>query len=167
MTADAARDGRAEGSNARTLGSWIRGERSAQDLTQRALAERAGVSRSYLGDIERGRGARPSIETLERLASAIGATRLDLFRAAGMLEPGGAEDHHRLAERRILAIFRDLSSEGRAAVERFARFAYHEEQAWTQPALLVEEDSVPGSAVQGGGLPLFDDALLPADDPLP
>lgn len=157
MATDASREDLPQGRDVLALGQWLRQERVAQNLTQRVLAERAGVSRSYLGDIERGRGARPSVTTIDRLATAIGATRLDLFRAAGMLGPAGGEDGQRLAERRILAMIRELSPAGRASVERFARFAYHEEQAWSQAALLVELDDTPRSTTSPGDLPLFHD----------
>jgi len=157
VAADASRTELADSSDGRSLGQWLRRERMAQNLTQRVLAERAGVSRSYLGDIERGRGARPSVATIDRLANAIGATRLDLFRVAGMLGPTGGEDGQRVAERSILAVIRELSPEGRTAVERFARFTYHEEQTWTQAALLVDLDGAPALTTKPDHLPLFHD----------
>ncbi|MER3487125.1 MAG: transcriptional regulator, partial [Chloroflexota bacterium] len=52
------------------LGEWIRTTRITHGMSQRALAERAGVSRSYLCDIERGRGAQPTVATLDKLARA-------------------------------------------------------------------------------------------------
>ncbi|MCA9860918.1 MAG: helix-turn-helix transcriptional regulator, partial [Thermomicrobiales bacterium] len=38
-----------------TLGDWIRVSRMQQSMSQRELADRSGLSRSYLCDIERGR----------------------------------------------------------------------------------------------------------------
>src|SRR4051812_18226639 len=46
------------------LGDWIKTRREVESLSQRALADRAGISRSYLCDIERGRGTRPSVASL-------------------------------------------------------------------------------------------------------
>lgn len=139
------------------LGAWIRGVRTGQGISQRALADRAGVSRSYLCDIERGRGARPSVAILARLAGALGASRLDLLRAAGAIEPGAAESGDRGVERRLLALFRALSDDGRAAVERFARFTHDEEHRWVQPGLPDGDDAAPVPAHQAG--PTLFDAL--------
>ena len=116
------------------LGKWLRAARSNQRISQRALADRSGVSRSYLCDIERGRGAQPSVGTLDKLATALGASRTDLLRAAGVLEPAMGVPE-RAGERRLLALYRDLSRDAQSAVERFARFAHLEEHRWTQPPL--------------------------------
>ena len=66
-----------------TLGDWIRVSRMQQSMSQRELADRSGLSRSYLCDIERGRGAQPSVQTLDKLAAALGITGehdgLDVF----------------------------------------------------------------------------------------
>jgi transcriptional regulator with XRE-family HTH domain len=52
--------------------------RTASDLTLKGLAERTGLSVSYLSDIERGRTT-PSLGTLETLATALGMTVIDLL----------------------------------------------------------------------------------------
>ncbi len=97
------------------LGEWLRAARLNQRISQRALADRSGVSRSYLCDIERGRGARPSVGTLDKLATALGASRTDLLRAAGVLEPAlGVPEQ--AGERRLLALYRDLSRDAQSAV---------------------------------------------------
>ena len=88
------------------LGDWVRTARTSQGISQRALADRSGLSRSYLCDIERGRGAQPSVTTLDKLAKALGASRADLLRIAGILEPSGRLGDER--ERRFLTVFRDL-----------------------------------------------------------
>lgn len=44
--------------NSRDLGAAIRGARDAAGRTQADLAERAGISRSYLAQVERGRSSR-------------------------------------------------------------------------------------------------------------
>lgn len=117
-----------------TLGDWIRVSRMQQSMSQRELADRSGLSRSYLCDIERGRGAQPSVQTLDKLAAALGVSRMELLRAAGIIEPNpGQERSDR--ERRFAALFRDLSPKGKDAVERFARFTHAEEHRWTQPKL--------------------------------
>ncbi len=139
------------------LGEWIRTTRIAHGMSQRALAERAGVSRSYLCDIERGRGAQPTVATLDKLARALGAPRIELLRVAGILDPiGGRAGDDR--ERRLLACYRSLSPESQSAVERFAQFLRAEEHRWVQPRLLDgdDDDRLP-KPVAISGPTLFDD----------
>lgn len=54
-----------------SIGSRIRGERKKQNLTLKKLAEKADISVSYLGDIEKER-SKPSIDRLKDIASALG-----------------------------------------------------------------------------------------------
>jgi transcriptional regulator with XRE-family HTH domain len=137
------------------LGEWIRAARAAQGISQRSLADRSGLSRSYLCDIERGRGARPSVATLDKLANALGASRVDLLRVAGILESPGRVGDER--ERRFLVIFRDLDAHAQDALERFARFLHAEEHRWVQPPLLdgADQDRSSFSTVPAGPT-LFD-----------
>lgn len=53
-----------------TLGVAIKTERSALGLSQEQLAERAGLHRTYVSDVERGT-RNPSIAIVERLADAL------------------------------------------------------------------------------------------------
>ena len=56
----------------------IRVIRESSGITQKALAEAAGISAPFLHDLERGnRNAKP--ETMERIASALGCTVRDLM----------------------------------------------------------------------------------------
>lgn len=55
----------------RKIGQRIKAAREAAHMSQRQLAVKSFVSRSHIGDIERGR-ARPSIETLELFSEALG-----------------------------------------------------------------------------------------------
>jgi transcriptional regulator with XRE-family HTH domain len=137
------------------LGEWIRAARATQGISQRGLADRSGLSRSYLCDIERGRGARPSVATLDKLAAALGSSRIDLLRVAGILESPGRPGDER--ERRFLVIFRDLDPRAQDAVERFARFLHAEEHRWIQPPLLDgADDEHPGASPVATGPTLFD-----------
>lgn len=142
--------------SAPTLGDWLRATRAGQGVSQRALADRAGLSRSYLCELELGRGARPSVAIMDKLAAALGASRTDLLRAAGLLEQAPPTREHE-AEGRLLAVFRDLGPEGRLLVERFARFVHHDEHRWIQPALLADADrgDAPVAPYQAGPT-LFD-----------
>jgi transcriptional regulator with XRE-family HTH domain len=137
------------------LGDWVRTARTSQGISQRALADRSGLSRSYLCDIERGRGAQPSVATIDKLANALGASRADLLRVAGILEPSGRPRDER--ECRFLTVFRDLDIGAQDALERFARFLHAEEHRWVQPRLLDGEDEVASPPViPRSGPTLFD-----------
>lgn len=52
------------------LGVVIRTERSALGISQEQLAERAGLHRTYVSDVERG-ARNPSIASVEKLAQAL------------------------------------------------------------------------------------------------
>jgi len=54
------------------IGRNIARFRRAKNLTQKELAERAGISVSYLSRIEEGNCPRPHAKTLSRIAFALG-----------------------------------------------------------------------------------------------
>lgn len=56
-----------------SIGARIKGFRKQRGLTQVKLAEKAGISRSYLADVESDR-YNPSLSTLMELAQALGIT---------------------------------------------------------------------------------------------
>ncbi len=55
------------------IGRWLRRERQHQALTQQELAHRAGISRAYLSEIERGKRDL-SVTVLVKLQQALGPT---------------------------------------------------------------------------------------------
>lgn len=75
----------AEGTARRLLAQNVRVLRLMRGWSQEALAEAAGLDRSYVGDIERAE-RNVSLDCLERLARAFGLTLTDLVR-----EPDPAE----------------------------------------------------------------------------
>ena len=119
------------------LGVWVRQTRVSQSMSQRELADAAGLSRSYVCDIERGRGNEPSLATLDKLAGALGASRSDLMKASGLIDkalvPKESEE-----ERRILQLFRDLSAEGQDQVMRYVRFVHADEHSVRQSSFLPD-----------------------------
>jgi transcriptional regulator with XRE-family HTH domain len=125
--------------------------RSEQGLSQRELASRSGLSRSYVCDIERGRGVHPSVETLDKLAAALGLARVDLLKASGMIEPA-MEERETDEERRMLSVFRDLSESGRTSVMRFARFVHQDEHQWVQANMLDGFDAPSHRSAMAGSM---------------
>lgn len=69
----------------RLLGKNVRRERLRLGLTQDALAVEAGMTRSYLSDLERGT-RNPSVNALGLLARALKVDAADLLR-----DPSGRE----------------------------------------------------------------------------
>jgi len=67
------------------LGTFIRDQRRAAQMSLRDLAERAGVSNPYLSQIERGL-RRPSAEILRQVARALQVPAEALFVRAGILD---------------------------------------------------------------------------------
>lgn len=67
------------------MGARVRQWRKKRGMTQEQLAERAGVSPSYLGHIERGTRI-ASINTIVELCTALDVTPNDLLGIKGMME---------------------------------------------------------------------------------
>lgn len=74
-------------SAAQDIGSFIRTQREAAQVSVRQLAVRAGVSNPYLSQIERGL-RKPSAEVLSQIAKALRLSAEVLYVRAGILEPG-------------------------------------------------------------------------------
>lgn len=68
------------------IGSFIRAQREATQVSMRQLAEKAGVSNPYLSQIERGL-RKPSAEVLSQIAKALRLSAEVLYVRAGILEP--------------------------------------------------------------------------------
>jgi len=60
------------------FGFAIKVRREQLDLTQEDLADKAGIHRTYLSDIERGT-RNPSLVNIDRLAAALSLSLSDLF----------------------------------------------------------------------------------------
>ena len=57
----------------------LRDARQAKGLSQEALADAAGLHRTYIGSVERGE-RNISIDNMERIASSLGVSILDLLK---------------------------------------------------------------------------------------
>lgn len=118
----------------RDLGSFIREQREAAELSVRHLAKRAGVSNPYLSQIERGL-RKPSAEILQSIASALRISAETLYVKAGILEERGTD----LAT----AIMTDQSlteKQRRALLEIYRSFTADAEQSNDQPAPRPADD---------------------------
>jgi len=80
-------------SAASDIGSFIRTQREAAQVSVRQLADRAGVSNPYLSQIERGL-RKPSAEVLSQIAKALRLSAEVLYVRAGILEPGEVSQVH-------------------------------------------------------------------------
>jgi transcriptional regulator with XRE-family HTH domain len=78
---------------AQDIGSFIRSQREAAEVSVRQLAERAGVSNPYLSQIERGL-RKPSAEVLSQIAKALRLSAEVLYVRAGILEAGEPSQVH-------------------------------------------------------------------------
>ncbi|MGA9873473.1 MAG: helix-turn-helix transcriptional regulator [Rhodococcus sp. (in: high G+C Gram-positive bacteria)] len=67
------------------IGSYIRSQREAAQVSMRQLATRAGVSNPYLSQIERGL-RKPSAEVLTQIAKGLRVSSEALYVRAGFLE---------------------------------------------------------------------------------
>jgi transcriptional regulator with XRE-family HTH domain len=68
------------------IGSFIKAQREAAQVSVRQLAEKAGVSNPYLSQIERGL-RKPSADVLKQIAKALRVSAKVLYVQAGILEP--------------------------------------------------------------------------------
>ncbi len=69
----------------KTFGEILREKRQTAGLSQRQLADRAGVDFSYISKIENGRLPAPADDTVTRLAEILHCPADDLFSAAKKL----------------------------------------------------------------------------------
>src|SRR5512139_2621038 len=78
-------------SAAQDIGTFIRTQREAAQVSVRQLAEKAGVSNPYLSQIERGL-RKPSADVLNQIAKALRVSAEVLYVRAGILEPSAASE---------------------------------------------------------------------------
>src|SRR2546429_9651468 len=68
------------------VGERLRALRRSRRATLRTVAERSGLSESFLSQVERGRSS-ASIESLRRVAEALGVSKAELFEPNGVAGP--------------------------------------------------------------------------------
>jgi transcriptional regulator with XRE-family HTH domain len=77
--------------NARTFGELLRERRRQAGITQRQLAERAGVDFSYISKLENDRLGPPSADTVVKLSQILGTPAEELLTLVGKL-PSDVQD---------------------------------------------------------------------------
>jgi transcriptional regulator with XRE-family HTH domain len=98
------------------LGKVLARERAKAKLTQRALAEKAGVTHPTILRMERGEFKRPDPEKLQRIAHALDLGAGDFFALAGYIHA----DHLPSLGPYLRAKFEDgLSAKDRKEIERY------------------------------------------------
>jgi transcriptional regulator with XRE-family HTH domain len=71
-------DGGGEAAHRRAFGLRVRELRKAQSLSQEALADRAGIHRTYMSDLERG-GRNVGLDNIYAVAEALGVSPAAFF----------------------------------------------------------------------------------------
>jgi transcriptional regulator with XRE-family HTH domain len=92
------------------LGARVKQLRQARRLTQEQLAERAGLSYKFVGEVERGKG-NPTLTTLGSLSEALGVALSDLL---------GVEAEKPMLSARQASLVRDALASIETLVERAA-----------------------------------------------
>jgi transcriptional regulator with XRE-family HTH domain len=107
------------------LGSLLRAQRVAAELSLRELSERTNVSNAYLSELERGLHE-PSLRVLRAIASALGTPLASTLARAGLLGDGEADRAAGVRETEA-AILRDpeLSEPQRTALLSVYRSFVH------------------------------------------
>lgn len=100
------------------LGDFLHEQRKIARLTLRQLGERAGVSHTYLGEIERGDAEKPSNDVLERIANALPGVHWVTLDALTRGVP--LDDAIRLAD--IHQIMETLQPDAQENLRQYARF---------------------------------------------
>ncbi|MGI6208442.1 MAG: ABC transporter substrate-binding protein [Anaerolineae bacterium] len=125
-----------------TFGQRLRSHRLARRLTLRALAERVGVSFTYLSKLENDRTTPPSAETVARLAAALGVDPTVMMCWAGRIPDDVAQTLVRCPE--LVELVRTV-----------ARFQFYD---WSsaisetiQEAMRSVRQAMPAPAVEAGG----------------
>ncbi len=105
------------------IGKRLQDLRAAQDLSQGDIEKRTGLLRCYISRVENGHTV-PSLETLERLAKALGIELYQIFFAGkGEPVPVSAVSTEGISrkERELLKFFRGVKESDRPLVIRVAR----------------------------------------------
>jgi transcriptional regulator with XRE-family HTH domain len=107
------------------IGTAVRKFREERDLSQDALAERAGMPQVTISAIERGTRT-PGADTLWKLAQGLGVSPNDIFREAGLFPTEGGPTTDEPGFWELWSVVKRLSPADRDEVIRFALFRERE-----------------------------------------
>lgn len=121
----------------RELGEYIREQRTAAEISLRALAEKAGISNPYLSQVERGL-RRPSAMILTQIAEGLSISAESLLVKAGILREEETAPV-------IAAIHADpdLTERQKLTLIDIYRALRHETRSMTSPA---DDETTPAAA---------------------
>ncbi len=85
-----------------SVGAFIKAQRELANLSLRQLADIAGISNPYLGQIERGL-YKPSADVLKNLASALRISAESMYAQAGLLDETPPPEGQPTVEAAIIA----------------------------------------------------------------
>jgi transcriptional regulator with XRE-family HTH domain len=97
------------------LGKFIEHKRRELGLSLRAFAEMCGISHSYLDSLEKGMDARsgkpvsPTIETLQKLASGLKMSLIDILCIGGFVDPAINQDNSIMIDDELVTFVREIS----------------------------------------------------------
>mgnify|MGYP000843565931 CR=1 FL=1 len=103
------------------FGAKTRQLRLSMGLSQETLAFKAGISTGFLSHIERG-GKKASLQTVGRLAQALGVPIGHLFTPVNGRESGKQKDDAALLIRRLRTLLRDRDGEYRRVLWKVAKY---------------------------------------------
>ncbi len=118
------------------LGKFVEELRNEKSLSQRQLAEKAGISNTEVWRIESGERKNPSPPVLKALAPHLGVPYEDLMKKAGYMEE--TIDHSGFTEK----IFRDDKGNVVDIVRR-AKEMYEKDSDWANIAYRVSKELSP------------------------
>jgi len=91
-----------------SIGERIQRARKVAELSLNALAEASGVSKGYISQLENGGAVNPSIDTLKKIAVALGLTPQDL-----LAEPKRPAQSSRRLPRGLAAFLQERETHGK------------------------------------------------------
>ena len=118
------------------IGSYIKAQREAAQVSIRQLAERAGVSNPYLSQIERGL-RKPSAEVLGQIAKALRVSAEALYIQAGILEPGESN----AVRDAIVTDIAITERQKQALLDIYTSFVQQNEAAFSPVEVAADEES--------------------------
>ena len=111
-----------------SIGATVRYVRAERGLSQKELADKAGVTQATISRLESGRIKELKSDTLRLLADTLNVTSDHLMKS--MAEVDNSEDILKFDHnaRFLVQGYKDLSAEGRDQLMRFVRFLVNDEK---------------------------------------